>query len=45
MILQVDGASGGRRRQIYVVGGQSIFIFPDPIAQAVGIVGWDDGYF
>ena len=44
MILQVDGATRGRRGQIDAVLRQKILVSAHPNGQGIRIVRWDDGH-
>lgn len=45
VILKIDGAPGRGRRQVYVVRRERFLVISDPIAQSVGVVGRNHGYF
>lgn len=42
VILQVDSAATRRRRQVYLVFGQCVFMFGHPVAECVSVVRRDN---
>lgn len=44
VVLQVDGAAGRRRGQVDVVLCEQVLVLRDPVAEHVGVVGWNDSY-
>lgn len=45
MVLQVNGAAGGRRGEVDLVGDECVFVGGDPVAKGVSVVSGNDRYF
>lgn len=45
VVLQVDGAAGGGRGQVYLELFQRLLVLGDPVTEHVGVVRGNDGHF
>lgn len=44
VVLQINRATSGRRRQIDAVTGQTLLVGADPQGQCIRVVSWNNGY-